>query len=75
MFQITEVAHAPGQPVRIVFTWNSRSNATYAVYRSSDLSTWEELTDGLASGGETTTFSADLPNGSSSAYVRVREEQ
>ena len=58
---------------QVTITFDSVSNATYIVERSTDLIIWDELTDNLNSDGETTTFTdLSLPAGTSKAFYRVR---
>ena len=58
---------------QITITFDSVSNATYIVERSTDLIIWYELTDNLNSDGETTTFTdLSLPAGTAKAFYRVR---
>ena len=58
---------------QVTITFDSVSNATYIVERSTDLITWDELTDNLNSDGETTTFTdLSLPAGTAKAFYRVR---
>ena len=71
-FQIVRVTHTPNQ---VVVTWNSKPNKTYTVFRSGNLFESEEVTDGLESGGSTTTFTIDLTDPpESQLYVWVLEE-
>ena len=69
-FIITEINHNTATGVTMI-TWNSRTNKTYAVDASDDLITWEELDDGVASEGESTSFSGSSP--ASHKFFRVRE--
>lgn len=71
-FIITEINHLAATGATMI-TWNSRTNRTYAVDSSSDLKIWEELTDGVESGGETTSFNDNVPVGKSRIFYRVRE--
>ena len=58
---------------QITITFDSVSNATYIVERSTDLIIWYELTDNLNSDGEITTFTdLSLPAGTAKAFYRVR---
>ena len=74
-FQITEAVYTPGDPAKITVTWQSRAGESFIVEQSTDVQNWEELTDGLDSEGDTTSFeidvSAPIPK---SLYVRVRKE-
>jgi len=69
-FIITEINHNAATGATMI-TWNSRTNKTYAVDASDDLITWEELDDGVASEGESTSFSGSSP--ASHKFFRVRE--
>ncbi len=58
---------------QVTITFDSVNNATYIVERSTDLITWDELTDNLNSAGETTTFTdLSLPTGIAKVFYRVR---
>ncbi|MDG1148817.1 MAG: choice-of-anchor D domain-containing protein [Akkermansiaceae bacterium] len=58
---------------QVTITFDSVSNATYIVERSTDLFIWDELTDNLNSDGETTSFTdLSLPAGTTKAFYRVR---
>ena len=71
-FVITEITHDAATG-KTEITWNSRANRTYAVDASDDLNAWEELDDGVASEGESTSFTNNLPIGTPRRYYRVRE--
>lgn len=60
---------------RTTITWNSRTNRTYAVDSSDDLSedSWEELTDSVDSEGESTTYTDILATGTPRRFYRIRE--
>ncbi len=73
-FIITDIDHDTATGVTMI-TWNSRANKTYAVDASDDLSTWEELTDSVASQGETTSFNTFPAIGTPRRFYRVREVQ
>jgi hypothetical protein len=69
---ITALDLGPGDG-QVTITFDSISNATYIVERSTDLIIWDELTDNLNSDGETTTFTdLSLPAGTAKAFYRVR---
>lgn len=69
---ITALNLGPGDG-QVTITFDSVSNATYIVERSTDLIIWDELTDNLNSGGEITTFTdLSLPAGTAKAFYRVR---
>lgn len=73
-FEITGIGvDSAGGVVNV--TWNSLSNRTYGVDRSFDLRNWDELADGVESGGAETTYpDAAVPAGTVEAYYRVRLE-
>ena len=73
-FIITDIDHDTATGVTMI-TWNSRANKAYAVDASDDLSTWEELTDSVASQGETTSFNTFPAIGTPRRFYRVREVQ
>lgn len=74
-FQITRLAYLPGEQNSVVVTWNSKPDGTYTVFRSGNLTDWEEVTDGLQSAGNTTTLAIDLAiPPESEVYVYVKEE-
>jgi hypothetical protein len=58
---------------RTAITWNSRPNRIYAVDSSDDLFTWEEITDSVESGGESTSFNDFLESGTPRRFYRIRE--
>ncbi|HAE19710.1 MAG TPA: hypothetical protein DCG41_10875 [Verrucomicrobiales bacterium] len=69
---ITALNLGPGDG-QVTITFDSVSNATYIVERSTDLIIWDELTDNLNSDGEITTFTdLSLPAGTAKAFYRVR---
>lgn len=69
---ITDLSFGPGEG-QVTITFDSVSNTTYIVERSADLFSWDELTDNLASTGETTTFTdLSLPAGTTKVFYRVR---
>ena len=71
-FIITEINHNAATGATMI-TWNSRTNKTYAVDISDDLITWDELDDGVASEGESTSYSDNSPAGTSHKFYRARE--
>jgi len=79
-FRITSVSYDNNAKApSVTFAWNSRPKADYIVEYSTDLENWEELDDGFASQGETTSFThefvPDFPNliGTERLYYRVTE--
>ena len=55
-------------------TWSSRPGATYSVETGS-LTQWEEVSDGVESGGDSTTFKVEnIPVDATERYFRVKEE-
>lgn len=72
-FQILEVTIQSETTAAI--TWDSKPNATYTVEWSEDLQEFVELTDGVESDGEETTFEDDsLTAETTIRYYRVRQE-
>jgi hypothetical protein len=72
-FQITEIVRE-GNTVTI--TWPSREGQSFIVEQTTDLESFEELTDGHPSGGETTSFEVTLPDPSpEELYLRVTREE
>jgi len=72
-FQILSVVR--DSPTTAMVTWQSRQGASYTVEFATDLQEWIEVTDGVESGGETTTFEDDtLLESDEERYYRVREE-
>ncbi len=68
---ITNLESGPGDG-QVTITFDSTSNATYIVERSTDLLTWEELNDNVSSAGEVTTFTdISLPSGTAKVFYRV----
>ena len=73
-FQITEVVRDANN---VTITWPSRDGQSFIVEQSTteDSFTWEELTDGHPSGGETTSFELAIPDPAPDVlYLRVRRE-
>ena len=71
-FQITEVARTEEG---VSLQWASKANKTYTIERSADLQDWLELSDGIESEGELTTFDDDtVPPDAEVFYFRIREE-
>jgi hypothetical protein len=69
---ITALNLGPGDG-QVTITFDSVSNATYIVERSTDLIIWDELNDFVNSDGETTTFTdLSLPAGTAKVFYRVR---
>ncbi|MFT4549775.1 MAG: hypothetical protein ACI8XO_000393 [Verrucomicrobiales bacterium] len=64
-----------GDEVDVVIRWNSRVGIDYAIDESTDLgSPWDEITDGVESQGEETTFRQTLTAPVPERYfIRVRE--
>ncbi|MDA0811069.1 MAG: hypothetical protein O3C21_01560 [Verrucomicrobia bacterium] len=80
-FRITNVEYLTsvgGAAAQVRVTWASRSGATYAVDQSQTIPEnadgWEEVADGVDSGGEATSFTIPVPVGANQLYVRVRQE-
>lgn len=72
---ITDIVYDP-EGDTITLTWNSAPDKTYLIVSSPDLALFDnEIIDGLASGGETTTFQFDNPiPGFQRQFFRVVEE-
>ena len=70
-FTITEVSYDATSQMATI-TWNSRTNATYAIESTTDLTTWEEVDDSVASEGQSTSITLAAPGGE--LYYRVRLE-
>ena len=58
----------------ITLTWTSHANTTYSIESSNDLRSWNELEDGIAASGETTTFKDHSASDSNVSFYRVRRE-
>ena len=67
-----------GAADQVTVTWVSKSNTTYAVDTSATLPAvengWEEQADGVESGGDETSFTADVAADATQLYIRVRQE-
>ena len=73
-FAITDLA-INSETNAVTIKWNSASNQTYGVDRSFNLEAWDELADGVESGGAETSYEdTDVPDGTREAYYRVRLE-
>ena len=73
-FEITDLA-INDENGNVTITWNSSSNQTYGVDRSVNLQSWDELADGVGSGGSETSYVDDnVPDGTREAYYRIRTE-
>ena len=63
-----------GETTSVTVTWQSRKNRQYAVFRSTDLKNWIELTDDQESGGESTFYTdSGLAKDIGRVYYRVEE--
>ena len=72
-FAITSVNAS--DTANIAVTWKSRPGKTYLLENSADLQEWGEVSDGVTSGGESTSFvDTDAPAGTTVRYYRVTEE-
>ncbi len=71
-FAITSITHNP-LTGETALQWNSRPNEIYAVWTSGDLILWEEIDDGVASQGETTSYIDTTPVGHPEQYYQIRE--
>jgi hypothetical protein len=72
-FQITQVIY-DGENRTVTLEWNSSPGGNYAVSFSDDLIVWIELEDGLASQGESTTFTEEGIPDVPARYYRIREQ-
>jgi hypothetical protein len=73
LFQITSVALGDGN---LTISWPSSPGESFTVETGSNLEQWEELTDGLESGGETTEFVLALPDPApETLWIRVIREE
>jgi hypothetical protein len=62
-------------PRNVAFTWTSRDGRSYTAERSTNLVDWEELTDGIESEGDTTTYVDEgLPAEFDEIYYRIIQE-
>lgn len=59
----------------VTLTWNSRPNRTYLIQSTQNLTSWDEVTDGHASDGDSTSYTDEtgFPE-SGYRYYRVMEE-
>lgn len=73
---ITEFSFDPAT-YELSLTWNSKAGTSYTLQSSFDLTQWVEIDDGIDSGGQTTSHSADLsgilPAGKPQIFFRVAE--
>lgn len=70
-FEITAIGYDPATD-KTTLTWNSKNNGQYAIDSSTDLQTWEEITDSVPSGGATTTVELPPLFGDPKLFFRVR---
>ena len=74
---ITDISVNPDNG-QATMTWSSREGKTYSIFTSTDLvgnpaTDWTELTDGFASGGDTTTFTDTFSGGGPVRFYVVIE--
>ena len=70
-FKITDVSLDSGD---VTITWNSRPGRNYVLDSSSDMQTWLEVEDSIASMGSSTTYTdTGVPAGTRWRYYRVVE--
>jgi hypothetical protein len=70
-FRVTDFSIAAGGDVTL--KWNSQPGKQYSVWESTDLNTWLENADGIASGGaETTSTITPLNAGAKRLFFRVQ---
>ncbi|MGK0188943.1 MAG: hypothetical protein ACI9R3_004758 [Verrucomicrobiales bacterium] len=75
IFQVTEVEYDSDLKT-VKLTWNSVKDASYSIFFSTNLVSFEELTDGVTSEGSFTSFTDDtLPGNNSFLYYQVRLDQ
>jgi uncharacterized lipoprotein YddW (UPF0748 family) len=72
-FAITSVAAGPTVGA-LTITWNSAPQKAYRVERSANLARWFIVSSGVPSGGTSTSFPWQPPDGSTMGFLRVREE-
>lgn len=61
---------------KVRLTWLSKPGETFAVEQATDLEDWVEITDGLPSEGDVTSFELNLDDQAAGAiYYRVRREE
>lgn len=74
VLRITDILFDPATR-NATLTWTSRDSRTYTLERSADLIDWQELSDNIESGGDSTTFiDAAVPAELVKAFYRVTEE-
>ncbi|MEZ5329807.1 MAG: LamG-like jellyroll fold domain-containing protein [Verrucomicrobiales bacterium] len=79
-FQITNVERLPAVDgaAQLKVTWNSAGGATYAVDSSptipEETDAWEEVADGVESGGDETSYTISFLAEEPQLYIRVRKE-
>ena len=72
-FQITEILRSQDGG-EVDLTWDSSGNTIYAIDVSHDLQTWDEVAEGITSGGRQTSVALELDSPRAMAeYFRVRE--
>lgn len=73
-FSITDVSIAPDNG-GVTVSWNSLPGKSYLLEWSTNLVDWGEVSDGVTSGGDSTSFvDVDVPEGATVRYYRVNEE-
>ena len=74
-FAITEVRF-DAESGNASITWNSGLGETYLLESSTNLTQWDEVEDGITSGGEMTTYvDMGIPDGTEVRYYRVQLEE
>ena len=70
-FEITTIEYRAGS---ITLTWASGVDAIYSIESSRDLEIWEQLQEGIASGGRTTACTVESSKDALVSYYRVNSE-
>ena len=74
VFEFTSIVPAADSN-NVTLTWTSKPNKTYLLQGGETLTDWDEVSDGIESGGDLTTFTdMDVPEGAKIRYYRVLEE-
>ncbi|MFT4546487.1 MAG: hypothetical protein ACI8XO_001044 [Verrucomicrobiales bacterium] len=62
-----------GEGTSVTLTWQSKTNRSYAIFSSSDMVAWNEITDNHPTGGDSTTYTQAVPAGIKRVYYKVEE--
>ena len=74
---ITDIHYQAGPNQSVEVTWSSNAGENFIIETSPDMVEWEEVTDGLASGGEETSFTIPFSQAAPAPdvlYIRVIKE-